>query len=168
MCQGAQDSSRTLRQRSLGRGKGKIPVNPVPPERRWEAGQGRGATGCVSVLLVAAGFLDSLRQRKCLSHLPLHNLLLLGTGRPRTFWSRGSVCSPCSKSGYNLWGRISRCTYCSRAVWSLPLAPEVTAFIGGITWRCLNALRLRKVLAQGVLTKAEPCSALRRAAFSVA
>lgn len=53
-------------------------VGNIVPEGLWNGSNG----SCRS-----ASF-----EEPCLSHLVLHNLLLVGTWGSRTFWSCGSVC----------------------------------------------------------------------------
>lgn len=105
-------------------------VGNIVPEGLWNGSNG----SCRS-----ASF-----EEPCLSHLVLHNLLLVGTWGSRTFWSCGSVCwfffSPRGKSRCNFLGCISRCTHCLYKGFITPPPPPKEG-LGCHRLRCLQAYR---------------------------
>lgn len=135
-------------------------VGNIVPEGLWNGSNG----SCRS-----ASF-----EEPCLSHLLLHNLLLVGTWGSRTFWSCGSVCwfffSPRGKSRCNFLGCISRCTHrlYKGFITPPPLPKRGWAAIGYAACRHIDLLRLWEVLALSRQPlKADSCAAVPSRAFSI-
>lgn len=135
-------------------------VGNIVPEGLWNGSNG----SCRS-----ASF-----EEPCLSHLVLHNLLLVGTWGSRTFWSCGSVCWIFFPLKGNLaatfWvASVDARTACIRALLPPPPLPKRGwAAIGYAACRHIDLLRLWEVLALSRQPlKADSCAAVPSRAFSI-